>query len=383
MTIKSSAINPEILIWARERAGLTVEDVAAIFKKDSAEIHDWESGRKFPAFGQLEKLSRTHYKIPLAVFFFPSPPVVEDPASSFRLLPEVEIEKFIPDTRFVMRKVRARQLFLYEMNDGKNPAEDPIFRSLIASPSNSMRNFSKKVRERLGISLDEQSSWHDAEEAFKEWREAVESSGIMVFKSPFKQRDVSGFCLWNDEFPVICVSNSTTHTRQVFTLFHELAHLLFGVSGITQRDDSYIAELEPSDQIIEVACNKFAAEFLVPTVDFRKRADLKSFDDETIANLAQHYNVSREVIALKLLDLAKISQSLYEKIRRKLSEDYLRGYGEKGGGSYYWNIHTYLGPTYLKTAFARYNQEKCSLEDLVAYLGVKARNLSRLEEIIW
>ena len=382
MTIRSSAINSEVLIWARERAGLTVEDVAACFKKDPTEIEDWESGRRYPTFAQLEKLSRTHYKVPLAVFFFPSPPVVEDPASSFRLLPEVEIEKFIPDTRFVMRKVRALQLSLYEMNEGKNPAEDPIFRSHVASPSVSMRAFSQKARERLGVSLEEQMSWIDAEHGFKEWREAIESAGILVFKSPFKQRDVSGFCLWDEEFPVICVSNSTTHTRQIFTLFHELAHLLFGISGLTQRDDSYITDLDPEDQKIETACNRFAGELLVPTSDFRKRTSMLSFNEAAIADLADQYNVSREVIARKLFNSEKISRSRYERIRENLLKDYLRNYDEKGGGNYYWNIHTYLGPTYIKAAFARYNREKCSLEDLVAYLGVKARNLSKLENTI-
>ena len=61
----------------------------------------------------------------------------------------------------------------------------------------------------------------------KGWRTAIEDAGVYVFKNTFKQENVSGFCLYDAEFPLIYVNNSTAKTRQSFTILHELGHLLF------------------------------------------------------------------------------------------------------------------------------------------------------------
>jgi Zn-dependent peptidase ImmA (M78 family) len=50
---------------------------------------------------------------------------------------------------------------------------------------------------------------------------------------------------------------------------------------------------------IEVFCNKFAGEFLVPSEDVQKNLRNKSIDDNLLAGLAKKYSVSREVILQK------------------------------------------------------------------------------------
>ncbi len=67
--------------------------------------------------------------------------------------------------------------------------------------------------------------------ALKQWRQAVEDCGVFVFKAAFKQKDISGFCLMDESLPVIYLNNSTTKTRQIFSLLHELAHLLLSING--------------------------------------------------------------------------------------------------------------------------------------------------------
>jgi Zn-dependent peptidase ImmA (M78 family) len=74
--------------------------------------------------------------------------------------------------------------------------------------------------------------------------------------------------LTHDEFPIIMVNNSTPYSRQVFTLFHEVAQLLFGISSIRTVDGRFVDRMSGPDKSIEAACNKFAAEFLVPSDAF-------------------------------------------------------------------------------------------------------------------
>ena len=128
-----------------------------------------------------------------------------------------------------------------------------------------------KVREYLGITLDQQMSWTRSDKALDAWRSRLHDVGVFVFKDAFQEEDYSGFCLYDNEFPIIYVNTSTAKSRQIFTLFHELAHLLYHTSGVDKFRDDYIKHLRGDARKIEVLCNRFAARFLVPT---------KAFDQE-------------------------------------------------------------------------------------------------------
>ena len=69
MAIERMPITPEVVVWARERAGFGLADAKKTFPK----IAEWESGRVAPTYRQLEDLS-DKFKVPVAVFFFPDPP---------------------------------------------------------------------------------------------------------------------------------------------------------------------------------------------------------------------------------------------------------------------------------------------------------------------
>jgi len=72
-------INPKMITWARERNGLTIEDLAKKLKKDPEEVRKWESGQAKLSYPSLEALAYKHFKIPLALFYFPMPPDLDDP----------------------------------------------------------------------------------------------------------------------------------------------------------------------------------------------------------------------------------------------------------------------------------------------------------------
>src|SRR5262249_25768787 len=161
-----------------------------------------------PTYGQLEKLAYQLYKRPLAVFFFPEPPVEADPKTEFRLLPDFERESLEPDTLFAARQAMSVQESLRELTGGRNPADSILLREVDARRFRSLESLCARVREQLGVTLERQMSWGSLVRAFKEWRAAIERKGIFVFKRSFKQKDISGFCLYDGAFPVIYINNS-------------------------------------------------------------------------------------------------------------------------------------------------------------------------------
>ncbi len=281
-------LQPSVLRWARESNGSSIQDVARSLKCESAEISKWEAGISGPTYAQLEYLAYTLYKRPLAVFFLPGPPTEPNIKQEFRYLPDTEIDQLSADTRYQLRLGRFFQLSLRELNDGVNPAQRKIFHDCAIRDTADVRHAASTIRDYLGISLAAQSSWKSNDEGLMVWRNVVEEAGVFVFKRAFKQKTISGFCLADNEFPLIYLNNNTAKARQIFSLFHELAHLLLRVSAISLFDGSYVELLSQDERRLEQYCNALAAEFLIPSDDFsRQLAALRQISDESIRRTCQ------------------------------------------------------------------------------------------------
>ncbi len=377
-------VNPGVLLWARETAGFGIDEVVAKINRKrvtARTVESWEQGIESPTYPQLERLAYGIYKRPLALFFFPEPPQEESPKQSFRTLPEYEILKMPPRLHFLIRQARVMQINLAELHDDVNPSHRQILRDLNFNPDASVGDMATKVREYLGINLAKQKSWSSTDEAFKTWRNALEEHGVCIFKEAFRNDAFSGFCLYDENFPVIYINNSKPDTRQIFTIFHELTHLLLDTGGIDTRRDDYIESLTGDDRKIEILCNRFAGCFLVPDDDFDKRTVGITIGETAIQQLANRYHVSREVILRKFFDLGVVDQSYYEEQVEQWAK--VEPLKSGSGGDYYKTKGVYLGEYYLESAFGRYYQNRISVEQLANYLGVKVKNISGMESLFF
>lgn len=375
-----AGIEPSVLRWARKSQGYSIDDVAQHLKREPAEVEAWEVGTAAPTYAQLEDLAYKLYKRPLAVFFLPGPPVELSVTKEFRSLPEFELDQLAADTRFQVRIAHAYQISLRELNEDVNPAARKIFKDIRLSATGSVDNAAGSIRSYLGITLKAQSAWKTSDEALKVWRNAVEEVGIYVFKHSFKQKSISGFCLADDEFPVIYLNNNTAKTRQIFSLFHELAHLLLRVNAISKFDRAYVEQLPQKERRIEQFCNALAAEFLVPSEDFSAQLRLvRQINDQTIAALALRYHVSREAVLRRILDRGLVEAAYYETKAKQWAEEF-ESAGE--GGDYYATQSIYLGDRYLRLVFGKHYQGRLSLEQVADYLGVRTKSVAGLEAIM-
>jgi Zn-dependent peptidase ImmA (M78 family) len=377
-----TAVNPAILQWARERSGLSLEVLALKMKRDPDELRMWERGERSPSYTALEDLAYRHFKVPLAIFFFPAPPEVDDPIGNFRRLPEYEVERFSSDTIQKIRLAQAYQDSLEELFMGSEP-ERMIHRDLNPK-KHTLEVLAKKVRKYIGITLSQQFSFRSNDQAFKAWRHALENDGVFTFKDSFKDRFLSGFCLVHEKYPIIMVNNSNSFTRQIFTLIHELGHILYGVNGVTDIDEYYLQFLKNHEKKIEILCNRFAAELLVPTKHFQ--SEIPFFEEEgqeAISELANKYSVSREVILRRLLDFNLIDNTFYSTQAEKWNKDYLRSKKDVSGGNWYLTKIAYLGEGYVQSAFQNYHKGRFDKATLANHLNVKAKNLKKFESYLW
>lgn len=375
------SLNADIIAWAREKAGYKPGDPRIL--KDFPRLEDWENGIGRPSYPQLERLA-DKLKVPVSVFCFPERPDFPEIEETFRTLGPSFLDEIPPKIRLLLRKARAFQIGLDELNLGRNPADRVITQDLQPLISSSVDMIANNVRSFLGVSLEAQLGWKDDDTAFKEWRKAFYISGVYVFKDAFGQENslYSGFSLYDEEFPIIYVNNSTARTRQIFTLFHELAHLLFNSSGVDTDNDNYIDTLQADNRRIEIVCNRLAAKTLVPDDYFEEILRIRRVSEdprEFASDMAGQLNVSREMIYRKLLDRELISQEEYSDAAKTWAEQQLT---RKGGGNKYFNWITYLGREYISLAFQRYYQNRITHEQLGDYLDIKPKNLNKLEDYL-
>lgn len=376
-TAKAKAMSGKVMQWAREQAGLTAHELGERLKKDAAIVEAWEDddSDEFPTLRQLEAVAAA-VRLPLAVFFFPEPPELPDTKAQFRMLPEPDNAVEARDTALAIREASLRQQQLLDLGGDRNPVAQKF---LFGGRSKQLLS-AEALRRKLGVAVETQLSWRDPKKALHEWREALGKVGIYVFKRPFKQKSISGFCLPHDRVPVIMLNNATTYTRQVFTVFHELRHLAHHHHGVTRSDPGYLDHLDSDERQVEVDCNRFAGLFLLPPDSFDQQARAKPATEETVKNLARDYSVSREVVARRLKELGIISQAKYAGWAGKWNLDFhVRPKRKRPGGNPYRNQKVYLGLPYLRVVYGAFFRGTIDVSGVADYTGVKARNIERFE----
>jgi len=150
----------------------------------------------------------------------------------------------------------------------------------------------------LGVSIGERSA-RKPDVEFRNWRSIIENKlGIFIFQFPMSENELDGFSYAFDDFPhAIVVNNQNAPVRKIFTIFHELSHILKHYPGACKPDYS------DKQLNIEYECNSFAGKFLVPAEILRTT---DSVDD--IFGFARSLNVSGEVYLRRLFEENKISR---------------------------------------------------------------------------
>ena len=379
-----TGVQPALFLWARTSVGLEVDDVAQMLKRKPEEVAAWERGDAAPTYAQLEKLAYQIYKRPLALFFLPEPPQEEFPQRQFRTLPDMDMRSLARDTYLHIRKAHAYQLALKDIFDGRNPSSQLIWKQVELTRGQAIQEQAKNIRDILKIGTEQQAGWKDDGAALKAWRKAIEECGIFVFKASFKQEDISGFCLTDEQFPLIYLNNSTTKTRQIFSLLHELAHLLVRINGLSKFEFDYVKRLAKPERELEVFCNALAAEISIPAEDFKQQTasappDLEKASDEFFAAIASRYGVSREAVLRRFLDQKRVGQKFYEQKAKFWAQQKKRS---EGHGNYYLTQGAYISDRFAKEVVSRHFRQQISLEQAADFLGIKPKSYAGFEERI-
>jgi len=296
--------NKDILKWCREYERLSLEDV----EKKVSNIGAIESGESNISLGNLRKLANL-YKRPLPLFFKKALVHTEKRDPDFRTVANVKFEELLSNTYLAVRDAQVKRAnFLGILDD-----LEEIYQLNIPkfSFSEKPEEIAKKLRKHFDISKEVHLKLEGKNDAQKYWINILEAHGVLVFQYSLSQNGIRGFCLEGDDLPPTIVLNSSEFfpAGRIFTLFHELCHILL-------KEDSRTIPHEK----LEKFCNRFAGAFLVPEESLQTSNNLDNYLQEFksfwLSRLAGEFKVSQDVILIRLAQLEYISQAFcYEQIK--------------------------------------------------------------------
>lgn len=374
VTSIKAEVSPKVLKWARESAGATVEEAANWAGVDAERYLSWEEpGDDVPTIAKLKTLSE-RFKRPLALLFLSEPPVEKSPPKDFRKPQAAEIplsRRFNIQFRHALER-RELALELMDELEEKPPAFD-----LRATLDDDPAEVAERARAYIGVSVNDQLNWpygNRGDIAFNNWRAALEESGILVFQFREVSRDeMRGVSVPEFPLPLIIVNRKEGQNARVFSLFHELTHLMLREGGLCDMSDN---------DATEIFCNRVAGEFLVPRnallgsdIVVNHGQELHWGDDE-LYGLAKRFKVSEETILRRLLLFGKASQEFYVEKRREYSNR-----RPAQGGPISQDVETLskLGRRYTDVVLRSYHEGHITFTDAAGYMGVKSKYLSDIE----
>jgi transcriptional regulator with XRE-family HTH domain len=254
-------VNPDILKWARETAGLALDQAAAKLGMSSRErLETLERGQLDPTRRQLVLMSEKYHR-PLLTFYLPQPPSPADRGRDFRtVFPDRP-----PGTEALLdallRDVLARQgLVRAALEEAEE--DQPLAYVGSARMQDGIDAIANSMREVLEVSLDEFRRQRSAADAFKALRGGAEAAGVFVllvgnlgsYHTDVDAQVFRGFSLADPVAPFVVVNENDSRAAWSFTLLHELAHIWLGETGVSGYEGA--AE-------IERFCDRVAARFLL------------------------------------------------------------------------------------------------------------------------
>ena len=322
--IRIDNVSPEKFRWAFERAGYNEEKATEVFPL----LSGWLSKDKLPTLRQLEKFANK-FHVPLGYLFLDKAPAERIPIPVFRGTAG-KTDKFDLNLYDTINAISYRQDWLADYL----PANEIITSELVGCVNlkTPICEAVDKLRNALGLSARWAFSLKSFDAAVNTLTEHIEDAGVFVAFNGVVANNTHrklmidvcrGFALVNRYAPYIFVNSDDSKGAQLFTLVHEMAHIMLGVSAGHAGEEIGAADMT------ELYCDKVAAEFLVPASEIRLL-----WDGDT-KRLSHMFKASEVVVARRAHDLGLLSDDAYRKFWLAYSNRTLKERKQGSGGDFF------------------------------------------------
>jgi len=360
-----------MLIWARERAGKSQDELSARFPK----IAEWEAETSQPTLKQLEDFANAVH-VPFGYLFLPTPPDEPVPLPDFRTINSAVVRRPSPDLLDTVNICKERQSWFRD--HVRQYGADGLNFVGSAGLNDRPEHVAQRISAKLSFSVEDRVSIADPDASMRAFVSKVEDIGVLVMMSgivgsntrrTLDPSEFRGFALSDTYAPLIFINAADAKSARLFTLAHELAHIWLGITALSNASALPLSHARNE----EVWCNKVAAELLVPAGALR--ADVSAPPSELpalVAWLRRKYKVSALAILRRLLDIDYLSRPAFDSAWAEEMER-LRAIDARsttGGGDFYRTTASRVGRRFAKAVYSSTMEGQTLYRDAHRMLGI-------------
>ncbi len=389
-------VNPDILVWARETAGLTRQE--AVRKIGLGDSHGvgavdrliaMERGEKDPTRSNLVKMAK-HYRRPLLVFYLLQPPPTANRGVDFRVISDAQSDRMNHPIDVLIRDMRSRQSMVRAVLEAEDESDPLSFvgtlrdlKGVLACTDQAVRHAVETIHQVLDLEpFTEYYRKPDPKAAFNLLRSKAEAAGVFVLlkgnlgshHTNIPVKVFRGFVIADEIAPFVIINKQDSPSAQSFTLLHEMVHLLLNETGISGHGHGTKSE---------EFCNIVASMCMLPEreleqINVKPNQDIAELERQ-ISSFAQQRNLSHIMVAYRLLRSGNINQSVYEKLSDHFLEKWKqnreqrreRSHKSSGGPNYYVVQRYNVGPALVSLTGRMMDSNALPTTKAAKILGVK------------
>jgi Zn-dependent peptidase ImmA (M78 family) len=385
-------INPNVLRWARETAGLSPEEACKkLSLKESKTLPATqilsaiESGEKEPSKFLLEKMEK-HYHRSITSFYLPYIPLAGNRGEDFRTLHTANTEKENALVDALIRDIYVRQSIIKDSlsEEEENVPEIPIVGHLTETMG--VNEVVSLISRFFKIDIDQFYNQLSFLSAFNYLRGLIESQNIFVllisnlgsYHTRISLESFRGFSIADKTAPFIVLNDQDSKAALSFTLLHEVVHICLGQTGISNNNPQ---------KNVERFCDQVASEILLPSALFGSEIPQNDLPlDEWkiwIEKYSQEKKISNTMVAYRLAEAGRITFEEYFSLQLFYRDAFLQSKVQKkprkASGPDYYQLHRYqIGGGMLGTIQRLLNSDNITSTNASRVLGIKIGNMKKL-----
>lgn len=359
-------VKPELISWALDQAQTTPAQL-----REGTQVEGWLAGVQQPTLKQLQDFA-AHLHIPFGYLMLSEPPVAQLPIPDFRRRSFGSGRHSQELTESIYSQQRKQAWFRdYAVDRGL----DVVGWVKSAGLGDSPAEVAQRLRLEWGFATALRPQ--DYAESRREVFTLLEAQGVLVSvagffgstRRPFSVEEFSGFSLSDEYTPVIFVNGKEAYSAQIFTMLHEVGHLVLGESAVS--DDA--AESRGAHRS-ERWCDEFAAAFLMPADEVGRLAP-GSLSEDAVLRVAKRFRVSALGLLNRLRDLGIISYvewaDVYPEFEQRAFAVLESKLSEKSSGGDFYRAHTYtVGRRFARAVYRDALSWRTSYPEAYRLLGL-------------
>lgn len=348
-----------------QKLAFSQEEISKVFKsaKQSKQFSDFINNSVKTIDIATDKLIQlaNYRNIPFAFLFLPELPEKENILPDFR----AESKEFSINLQSCISASKKKQEWFknYLIRNGYDSFLD----------GKKLESDADIIREIKKLSDFDKAKNQSKGKRFTYIKDVLEEKNIIIQQSGISQNktkksiqlvECRGYAIYDEYCPLIFInSKDTSENGKIFTLLHELAHILLKHSGVSSYDFNKNEEYQ---------CNHIAGEILMPSQDFEAQWKENRSLKDNIQEVSSYFDdiASPLAIATKALLNKLITYAQYQGFK----ESYLQSIPKerKGGGNYYSNITASNSKNFAKSVIIDTLNGYETYKDAIYLLDIKS-----------